>query len=100
MCTLQRTWQDWVLTLWFGLLAGACAIMGDMKRLLPISAAALGLIAVAGCAGGTMFKKGEAARPLVDAAGQPARGLDGQPLSLEQLRKEGPVMLVFLRGFS
>lgn len=52
-----------------------------------------------GCAGGTMLKVGEPARPLVDGKGQPARGQAGEPISLEQLYTRGPVMLVFLRGF-
>jgi hypothetical protein len=47
-----------------------------------------------------MITKGQTARPLKDASGQPARGLDGQPVSLDALRAEGPVMLVFLRGFA
>ena len=53
-----------------------------------------------GCAGGTMLKLGDPARPLVDGKGQPARGLAGEPISLKQLYAKGPVMLVFLRGFS
>ena len=46
-----------------------------------------------------MIKVGEPARPLVDGKRQPARGLAGEPISLEQLYAKGPVMLVFLRGF-
>lgn len=47
-----------------------------------------------------MIKAGEPARPLVDGKGQPVRGLNGEPISLKRLYAGGPVLLVFLRGFS
>ena len=71
-----------------------------MKRSMLIACGALMLFAGAGCAGGTMMKVGEPARPLLDAKGQPARGLDGEPVLLKRLYARGPVLLVFLRGFS
>ena len=47
-----------------------------------------------------MIKVGEQARPLADREGHPARDLADAPVILEEMTARGPVMLVFLRGFS
>jgi hypothetical protein len=47
-----------------------------------------------------MLKAGEMAPELRDAEGDPVHGVDGEPVQIEELRSEGPVVLVFLRGFS
>jgi hypothetical protein len=53
-----------------------------------------------GCAGGKVIKTGQNAQELAGDSGAPARTIDGAPLSLSKLTREGPVLLVFLRGFS
>lgn len=47
-----------------------------------------------------MIKVGELARPLLDREGKAARDLADAPLALDEMAAKGPVMLVFLRGFS
>jgi hypothetical protein len=54
----------------------------------------------ASAGGCEMLEEGDAAPELRDEQGEPARDMDGSAVSLEELRSEGPVLLVFLRGFS
>jgi len=52
-----------------------------------------------GCFGGPKLPAGKGAPALVDSKGKAAQTFDGQPVVLSELLKQGPVMLVFLRGF-
>lgn len=56
--------------------------------------------ALLGCAQTPTVRRGQLALEL-SAPGEPAaRTLDGKPITLRELRAGGPVLLVFLRGFS
>jgi hypothetical protein len=73
----------------------------ERKMMLKITRGGLSLLlCFAGCAGGKMIKTGQKAQELAGDSGVSARTIDGAPLSLSQLTREGPVLLVFLRGFS
>jgi hypothetical protein len=48
---------------------------------------------------GTQLRGGRKAPAFSRTAVAPGQALDGTPISLEKLRADGPVMLVFLRGF-
>ncbi|MFH2009827.1 MAG: hypothetical protein ABI333_24745 [bacterium] len=52
------------------------------------------------CFGGPKLPEGKGAPALLDSKGQAAQTFDGRPVVLSELLKQGPVMLVFLRGFS
>jgi hypothetical protein len=68
------------------------------RRILSLSLIAV--LCFAGCAGAKVIKTGQNAQELSADSGTPARTIDGAPLSLSQLTRQGPVLLVFLRGFS
>ena len=52
------------------------------------------------CSGGKMLEQRTPAPPLSAREDGSIVTIDGRTLSLEQLHRRGPVMLVFLRGFS
>jgi len=60
----------------------------------------LASLAILGCSGGQMLKKGDQALEFTTKGDGSVRDVDGQKISLAGLRAEGPVMLVLLRGFS
>jgi hypothetical protein len=53
-----------------------------------------------GCAQPPAKSRGELAGELVPPGTPPAQTFDGKAVSLRALRARGPVLLVFLRGFS
>lgn len=58
------------------------------------------LISLAGCNGTQMLKKGDQALEFSTRGDRSVPGVDGEAHNLSRLRARGPVMLVFLRGFS
>ena len=60
-------------------------------------AAAVGLL---GCAQPSSVRRGQLAPALAGEGAPPARTFAGEVVSLRTLRQRGPVLLVFLRGFS
>lgn len=71
---------------------------GLFRRYLSSSIA--GLLLVSGCAGGKMLKAGQKAHELSGDGGISVQGVNGSALSLARLYAKGPILLVFLRGFS
>lgn len=56
--------------------------------------------ALFGCAQTPAVRGGQLALELAPAGAPSAQTFDGKPISLAELRRRGPVLLVFLRGFS
>ena len=63
----------------------------------PLLAAAGGFFA---CAQTPTVRHGQVAVELTPQSAAAVQTIDGKPVSLEALRAQGPVLLVFLRGFS
>ncbi len=58
------------------------------------------LIPLMGCNGTQMLKKGDQALEFSTKGDHSVHGVDGATINLSRLRAQGPVLLVFLRGFS
>ena len=71
-----------------------------MTRGATIAAAMSSLTLLSACGGGIVLKKGDLAPAFSTAADSRLQTADGAAVSLDGLRAGGPVMLVFLRGFS
>ena len=56
--------------------------------------------ALIGCAQPPAVRTGQIALELAPAGAPPPRTFDGKPITLSELRARGPVLLVFLRGFT
>lgn len=70
------------------------------RRPRPTGALLLAAGGLLGCAQTPTMHRGQLALELTAPGTPPARTFDGKPVSLRALRADGPVMLVFLRGFS
>ena len=59
------------------------------------------LLALTGCSsGGNSMNKGQTAPALSAGPDRSIQTIDGRTIELGQLAREGPVVLVLLRGFS
>ena len=47
-----------------------------------------------------MLKKGQSAPQLAEGQDQPIQTIDGRSVTITELSRKGPVVMVLLRGFS
>ena len=71
--------------------------MGKPKiRVLALAA----LMLASGCTGGEMLRRGDTAPELIARGDSAAKTFDGATVNIAESRTKGPLLLVFLRGFS
>lgn len=65
-----------------------------------VTGAVFVVILLMGCSGGNMLQAGQKAPSLSARSDGSIQTIDGRTLTLDTLGREGPVVLVLLRGFS